>query len=996
MFIGKKQWTVSQKNIIQSQHTRLYVEAGAGSGKTAVLTEKICSLILSGIPVDQILAITFTEKAALELKTRIESQLEHSVYDIHANTFHHFCASVLRRYGHWLGVDPSFDIMEQARASYLFDLFLKKRYHNYLDHNPILFEFAVNFGVDYIFGLIKDAIHDIGKIGEILEILDISHPDRKRFQDWFNVVGQIIVDWDDYKKDHAVLEFDDLLAFVLQGLKQIPILKKVLISENRYIFVDEFQDTDPNQGLILQDLMNSDNPPCLFIVGDTRQSIYGFRGADLKFVNEFKAYFLKQGAFALSLEDNFRSTSYLVAFINNFFSSAFGSVYIEQKHHRQLTQPPESIMVFLMDHEKEKKDSEYGRYLEAKMMVEWIKSNGRSWSDYAILVRNLNHAEAFRTAFLQTDIPFEIISGSGFFDREEVIEVIHFLKWLCNSHDRFSFLGMLRSSFFCWSDVEIYLLFRENDNPNKSILDWKAEHVRIHNKWHDTKIQLNYYIENSGFWNVSQLIYTFLIRQGFYESLSAFADSVERKANIEKLLNMADLYGESRPVDEFVKFIQYRLGSSDDREAEVRSNYLENKVYIMTIHQAKGLEFPVVLLPFLSSFKKGYSPPWIFHSEVGGTFKAPHEDETDDDLWKSIKASIADDEFQEELRLFYVAATRAQDQLVFSGMIPKELKQNRPFDRLISFLGVDIKNFESSVIQRSQYSVQVRKMFPKSEILGTVLSDIQTGHISGVLADTLLVQPWQKSDRNVFSVTTIARYLKCPSLYAIQEWAQVDYNATRINISDNKKSSSLIGNLVHSVLEKVPLIREKPDFTKLPFLQQSEFSSTVIKICESLWNYSVFHEWVLQASGHERELPFSLRLGNRIIEGKIDLIAFHQNQIFIIDYKTGKEMDGDNFSNPYFLQLAIYALAMQKLFKKEVVRLGLIYLGNTCKLQTLEWNKTQQDLWTERILEILDRMQEKPFGRIRDITYCNECPVITICNQSEYDFPLLKGVNELV
>ena len=667
-------WTDSQKEVLTASDKLLFIEAGAGSGKTAVLTERIIQMINDGIDSSKILAITFTEKAADELYSRLKQFYSDVLINVEARTFHGFCVKILKEYGHWMHLNPDFQILEDGQSLYQKQLFLRKHFKFYLKENDSIKEFVSNFGAKATSSWILNYLNCPTKF-----ITDNSSPmqlDQLRFNKWLKLMDEIKNDWKNFKIKKDILEYDDLLYFAFDLLDKKSDLKDIIINRYKYIFVDEFQDTDPLQGKILLSLIEHKNAPKMFIVGDWKQSIYGFRGADLYFVEEFKEKITRQGGRLLSLKDNFRSSERIINFLNDYFAYLFRDKYISQNSYYK-REDDFPLEVFIQN---ESCESKHSKYSQMTALAKWMTKQNRLWSDFAFLIRVKKDSIDIVKVLEEFDIPYELSSGTGFFQSQEILDIINFLKLIIDPNDYLMLVGVLRSMLFGWTDEEILLLFLENDNKrDKSILKWDSSHSQINKKWQIIKNFLQKFIDESRWLGPSEIISRLLKETAFYESLYAFNNPTVRRANVEKLIYMADQNPNMCSVREFVDLVKFRIKQADDNELQMLDNMQNNTVKIMTIHKAKGLEFPIVLLPFLDKKTRSNQNPWVFNRSLGGVFKTSDYENNVEENRMSITQANNILELEEEMRLFYVACSRAREKVICTAHIGSK-KGNPVFD----------------------------------------------------------------------------------------------------------------------------------------------------------------------------------------------------------------------------------------------------------------------------------------------------------------------------
>lgn len=981
-------WTDSQLNVLESNEKYLFIEAGAGSGKTAVLTEKILRIINSGIKSEEIIAITFTEKAAEELKQRLNSQLNNTSSHINASTFHGFCSEQIRMNAAILGVDPEFKILEESLSQYIFDKFINYHFKNRIKKNHLFVEFSEIYGPRDTVNWIKQSINRRELFKENLIFNRDSKSIHIKFEKWCALIEQIRTDWFEYKIQNNYLDFDDLLTYMHQYLKTNQHFKKQLIDQYRYIFIDEFQDTDPIQGKILLELAQSNHPPNLFIVGDWKQSIYAFRGAELKSIQKFKNDIINLGGQYMTLDDNFRSSQRIVNFFNDLFGTVFENNYQKQIAHKQLNVEYEWELINVP-----KVKTIPSKILQTKWLIHHIQNSNYQYKDIAILVRTNSDIRLIQDEFKIAGIPFIGDNYENFFKQKEITEIYYILKLLSDPEDQLALLGVLRNPLVSWDDDEIYLLFHQN-LKEKNVLLWFTNHNQIQTKWESFLDKLNILIKQLDLLGVSEIMREIWEQFNYENLISCYENASFKYSQLMKLFSIIDSFEHNDDLNELILFFENQMKQNSKSENPVSFGTLIDAVTILTVHKSKGLEFPIVYLPFQQSIKSSHNLPWIYHPQQGGVFKSTEMDDSDTDLWKQIKNLIDEDNYLEELRLLYVACTRAQEKIIFISCNSKNEKKQDAFEKIISFYNIrSIDSLWNKINQNDEYQYLIENKSDKEPINKILSYDLLVNTNSEknlekhplIISNELLL----KSDRINFSVTSLARYMFCPSFYYLKEVCRLDPIQNHQQFEG--KSNSNFGNDVHSFLENVPLQREWPySVLEEDELREKYRSGPVLSRCRNLWNEPYFQSNILEHDQEFREVPFTLKFNKFIIEGKIDLVIIKNNMLSVYDYKTGALKDTVDEKNPYLLQLIIYAMACEKIFEQKIFQLGLIYCNESNTFQFWNWDQMDHHYWNLYINDLLKSIQIKSYGREVDEKICQECYMFSLCNRSTILHPLTQ------
>ncbi|MEK7521857.1 MAG: UvrD-helicase domain-containing protein [Patescibacteria group bacterium] len=564
-------WIISSLNPNQQAGvihwgTPLLVLAGAGSGKTKVLTHRTAWIISQkGIPAENMLLMTFTNKAAQEMRDRVLALIGQAPG--YAGTFHSFCARVLRKYGTAIGLGPDFLIYDTNDS---------------LDAIKDVVD-RLSLGKSYKPGSLLSAIS-----GAKNELIGASEFAGFAQGDWQRRAAAVFLEYQRLLKDNNALDFDDLLGFTVKLLSDKPTLEK-LAKQYRYILVDEWQDTNKAQYEIVRKLAHA-NGGHLTVVGDSSQSIYSFRGANYRNINYLERDF--PNLTIVNLDQNYRSTQVIL-------DAAYGVI------NRNTSHPILKLWTENSGGERIKLYQARNEQDEAKFVVQQIKemiSQGKDYSDFAVLYRINAQSRALEEALLHEGIPYTLIGGVRFYDRKEIKDVLSYLRLLINPKDSVSLkraesLGKRR--FLVFQEARKNLL--EEDKTTLEILD--------------ALIDATKYLD-------------------LYDK-----DDPEDQARVENIKELRSVAQEFPKLVDFLEQVALveTAQSSRGRLFTPHSSLPtrdSSAVTLMTAHGAKGLEFPVV---FIVGLEEGLFP----HS----------------------RAITNQEELEEERRLAYVGITRAKNQL---------------------------------------------------------------------------------------------------------------------------------------------------------------------------------------------------------------------------------------------------------------------------------------------------------------------------------------------
>lgn len=580
--------------------------AGAGSGKTKVLTHKIANLINRGVKPWNILAITFTNKAANEMKTRVESIIgEDASKDMWIGTFHSVCVRILRRTIEQIGFDRSFIIFDTSDQRTLIKSCLKE-----LDIDDKLFS---ERGVQAEISNAKN------------EMLEPAQYARKYAGDFRREkIAEIYSLYQNKLRANNAIDFDDIINYTIKVLSESPEYLEYYSEKFHYVLVDEYQDTNKAQFTLIT--MLAARYGNITVVGDNDQGIYSFRGADISNILNFEKDF--PGTKIIKLEQNYRCTQNILDVANAVIKNN------ETKYEKKLwTQNEKGQKVQL-----HKADNEYD---EATYIVEKINELKREEyyknSDFAILYRMNTQSRSIEDILRREDIPYKIIGGLKFYERKEIKDAIAYLRLIQNNSDNLSLSRIINEPKRGIGKASLETIEELAEQNETSMYDI----IKRANEFELNRVFLNSreFVETieeltakKDEMPVSEIMTTVLKKSGYMKALEQ-EDSVEaenRIENLNELLTVAIEFEEENAENGLAEFLEGITLSSDIDKLEET----DDTVTLMTLHSAKGLEFPVV---FLVGMEEGIFPGY-----------------------KSIGEQR---ELEEERRLCYVGITRAKEHL---------------------------------------------------------------------------------------------------------------------------------------------------------------------------------------------------------------------------------------------------------------------------------------------------------------------------------------------
>ncbi len=857
--VEERQLNEEQKKAVTFGEGPLLIIAGAGTGKTTVVTERIKHLITSKkARPNEILALTFTEKASREMEERVDIALPYGTTQMWISTFHAFCDRILRNEAINIGLDPAFKLMTEAETILFFRKNLFKfdlKYFRPLG-NPTKFI----SGMIQHFSRLKD--EDINpqeylKWAKEDEHVELAHAFRK---------------YEELKVKEGVADYADLIANALKLFRTRKNILKRYQGQFKYILIDEFQDTNFAQNELA--ILIAGGRKNITVVGDDDQAIYRWRGAAISNIIQFRKRFPK--AKIIVLTKNYRSTKEILdrsydLIQNNNPDRLEVAEKIDKKLESMRRIKGERIEVIYTDRVENEAD-------EVAKKIKTLNFRSKNeWKDFAILVRANNHAEPFARALGRAGIPYQFLGPGQLFRQPEAKDLIAYLKVLYNFEDNVAMYRVLTMDVFGIPPREVAVLvntarkygislFEACEKAGLKLVAMMHKHLGLIKK------------ETAG-----QLLYYFLQDAGLLQQLTIYKTPKEEKTatNIAKFFDKLKTYEvehEDASVYAVVDWIDLSRNLGESPIASDTDWTENNAVNILTVHSAKGLEFPVVFLVNL----------------VAARFPTTERKEQipiPDALVKEILPE-GDYHEEEERRLFYVAMTRARDFLYFTAA--KYYGEGKREKKLSQFIGEALgKESSSFMVHSSSENKQL----------------------------TLL--EWEKKDEEIkqvvrqpityLSYSQLNTFTTCPLQYKYRYILRIPVPPT---------AALTFGDTMHKTIRA---------FYELARQRHKPTKEILLRLLDDYWsaigygdkNYedrmktqgirllSEFYEKGYDAKKIpiNLEQPFKIKITPTLnLGGKIDRVdALPDGKIEIIDYKTGVAPKNRDARND--LQLTVYALA---------------------------------------------------------------------------------------
>ena len=602
-----------QQKAVKATDGPLLIMAGAGSGKTRVLTHRIAFLMVEKqVAPWNILAITFTNKAAREMKERIRAILGGTSDDIWISTFHSMCVRILRRDIDRMGFSRNFSILDTTDQQSVIKQILKDRNMDPKKH-------------DYraILGSISSAKNELITPEEFAKTAVEYHT---------KVVSDVYTEFQKRLRKNQALDFDDLIMMTIQLFQLVPEVLEYYQRKFQYIHVDEYQDTNRAQYMLVKLLASRFRNLC--VVGDSDQSIYRWRGADIANILSFEKDY--PNATSIFLEQNYRSTKRILAAANK---------VIDNNQNRK----PKNLWTENMEGNKifyYRADSEQGEAQFVAGKINELTKNGRILSDIAILYRTNAQSRVMEEVLLKSNLNYTIVGGTKFYDRKEIKDLLAYLRLIANPDDDISLrrvINVPKRGIGATSMDKVADYARQYDLSIYQALE-SVEIIGISAKATKAAREFANLIQNytnqQEYLSVTELVEEVIDKTGYREMLHAekTIEAQSRLENIDEFLSVTKAFEKNNDDKSLVGFLTDLALVADIDQLDEKNEESQDAVTLMTLHSAKGLEFPVV---FLLGLEEGVFP----HS----------------------RSLMDEEEMEEERRLAYVGITRAEQELFLTN-----------------------------------------------------------------------------------------------------------------------------------------------------------------------------------------------------------------------------------------------------------------------------------------------------------------------------------------
>ncbi len=958
-----------QKQAVLHGEGPLLILAGAGTGKTRVLTHRIASLIeQKKARPEEILALTFTEKAAQEMEERVDRLVPYGYINAWIGTFHSFGDEIIRDHCLELGLPLDYQLLTEAEQSLFFLEHIFELELDILKPSLHAEDLAASLSELYLRAKDEDISPEdyLAYAQGLQKRAEASVVDREQAQIHLEV-SRAYRNYDRLMKEKGKIDFGDQVWLPLKLFREHPSFLKKYQEKYKYILIDEFQDTNHAQFELIRLLATRENGPAnLTVVGDDDQSIYKFRGAAISNILKFSDVFPK--AKTVVLVKNYRSSQAIL-------DSAYRLIQnnnpdrleVKQKVSKKLVslaslgKPPQHLHCDSLDHEADK---------VAETIAEKVKDKIFRYSDIAILVRHNSDADPFLRSLNMKSIPYRFSGDRGLYDKPEVKLLLCFLRAVVDVYDSVSLYQLASSHYYKVPLYDLVLLNSKAGRLNRSLREVmenrkKLEGLELSAEAEEKTAKLledlARYLKMAGEAPTGQLLYQFLLESGQLKRLARHpsAASEETLGHIARFFSLVKHFSQATQTDrafEFVKHLELLKRAGDDPSAgEVDLD--ADAVQVLTVHKAKGLEFGAVFMVSLVDQK--------FPSRARRrTFELP------DELISTREVGLPSTDYhvKEERRLFYVGMTRAKKELYLTSA----------------------RDYGGKKLKKLSFFVMEALDMPKTKELATAKSSSEQAISRHALApepQPALLKSRPGQDLLFLSHNQVDDYLTCPLKYKYIHILKIPILSHHSVIFGNALHQAVGAYLRGKKAGKPVSLEEMAAVFKSAwrlegFLHRAQEERRFQEGLDTLKRFYEYEEkQTIIPNGVEQE--FSFKREGIMVKGRFDRMDGEKGSAVIIDYKSSnvtEQKKADDRAKES-LQLAIYALAHQEMtgFLPQEVQLRFLESGLTGRAV-----KTQEHLdkaW-EEVKEAAGGIGAGVFASKPDYQSCRFCAYREICPDS--------------
>jgi len=829
----------------------------------------------------------------------------------------------------------------------------------------------------------------------------------------FKITNQLLFDYDERKRKGGFLDFEDILieAKVLTSKENFDELLK---DKFEYIMIDEYQDTNEIQYEIFMPILNNLKKGNLFVVGDEKQSIYMFREAELEVFHKTKSDITKINTSGdLLLPHSFRVAPQIAHFTNELFSHLFSNsnpIYNEVEYNNLVCargKEEKGSIEFLINTEKEKDES----WFVAQKIFRQVTNEKAEWKEFAILCRKRNAFLEIEKTFGELGIPYVIAGGKGFYQRQTIYDVYNYISFLLNPDDDTSFVGTLRSPFYSFSDDVIYKIsFEDGDSYFRKFRSFSLKETTY-------KVLLQLLEKHLSL--ASSIRLPALLREIFqscdYWAVTAAKQNFEQEvSNLFKLLGVARKFSlqSFKTLYDFKLFLNEAISMFED-EGQAQLADSGNAVKIMTLHQAKGLEFKNVFLYKSNEKTKDDSvrakslavdKTWglLTKVPVDKNYFADYVSPAVVDIYNFIENRK---QVAEAKRLFYVGVTRAIDNLFITGsVVDNKIAKNSFIDFATNGLSINFENDEFILDSSLQFMGNESQGFKVSEepFQTKIKITKQIEETEQTIVTKEEVKPFSeiKTERitdheknEIVSATKIAIFKQCPiKYYLTYELGYTELfklTKTFINEYDFKYQedddlslyADIRGLIIHKLFEdgikknqlSENVAQQVEMFSHRIGRNKEEFIKLIINDVTKYYESETYKR-IKEYKDFQNEYEVYSKEKNYYVYGIIDKLIFDENRLLIVDYKTDNvnENEISTKAEHYVPQLKFYTYVLSRKFRNvEKIDVQLIFVKHPEKSVEFSFDQKEIQNFGEEIKEIVKLIREGNFEK--NLDHCSKC-----------------------
>ncbi|MDD4382243.1 MAG: ATP-dependent DNA helicase [Candidatus Dojkabacteria bacterium] len=1007
-----------QKEAVQYDGGDLLIIAGAGTGKTAVITQRIVHIIKKELAKpSEILALTFTEKASFEMKERVDIEMEYGYDEPWISTFHSFCDRILREEGYNIGLDGNYSLMSKAQEY----IFLRKHVYELPLKTLLPKGNNAKFLNDLInhFSRLQDEDVSTEDYIKYAKSLPNKTKEEKLEYQKYKELSETYKKYSELKIEKSKIDFGDLIVLTLKLFRERPNILEKYRKQFKYILVDEFQDTNYTQNVLINTVKDGRRQK-LTVVGDDDQAIYKFRGAAISNILQFKKIY--PDAKEIVLTENYRSKQEIL-------DSAYTLIKHNNPNRLEVTEKIEKKLIaksVFKDNDKavslmvaSNEVSEAEKISNEILKITGYESNGDilertqvydksgqsalidlgkdsmyDFNDVAILIRAHSHGDAIVQALRNAGIPYKLGGSRGLYFRPEIQNIISFLRILVDYSNEIAMYKLLSMNIWNLSvreyieinklaRLEKTTLFEELEKlwsvklGSDEIKDLKNVNSKIVERIFDAKAiagisNLLLIIDESlkkikDGRPIIEIVYDFIKNSGYIDSFlkEESSENIFAVSNIQKFFELIKQYEKDNSdtnIYEYVDYLNYCIEIGESPIVDQSEMEEFNGVNILTVHGAKGLEFPVVFLVDLVSQR-------FPAQNRGDAIPIPESliKETYDTTMSNAEAHLG-----EERRLFYVGATRAKEKLYLTAA---------------KYYGDAKTGKKPSIFLNEILDEKVIEDFEKIE------KEKNIGVISIENYEPLVPKDMKVDLMRSFSYSQLRTYEECPRKY---EYSYI------LKVPQKPSSVLSFGITIHNTLRDFYTILKRSK-EGLEGMYKAPTLKDLLEIYDKSW-ISTGYESTKQEKGRKKEgkivlekyfenmysekqnpirleESFSVHFGDSMFNGKIDRIdRVKGNEVCIVDYKTGKEKSDANIKND--LQLPLYAVFTEAKFGFKVVEAKYVFI-ESLKEVSVDISDMRRNLAKEKLLGAIDSIRAKNFKPTPNSFLCSFCDYNSVCEFAE-------------